>query len=110
MSLKRLLIILSIVLSILLIPFIAMFYSEEVRWDLADFLIMGVLLFTAGLALDYVIRKNSKKKVFLIVSIVLIFLLTWAELAVGILGTPFAGSQSKPLAKIKSRSIAPISQ
>ena len=92
MSLKRLLIILSIVLSILLIPFIAMFYSEEVRWDLADFLIMGVLLFTAGLALDYVIRKNSKKKVFLIVSIVLIFLLTWAELAVGIFGTPFAGS------------------
>lgn len=92
MSLKRLLIILSIVLSILLIPFIAMFYSEEVRWDLADFLIMGVLLLTTGLALDYVIRKNSKKKVFLIVSIVLIFLLTWAELAVGILGTPFAGS------------------
>ena len=92
MSLKRLLIILSIVLSILLIPFIAMFYSEEVRWDLADFLIMGVLLLTTGLALDYVIRKNSTKKVFLIVSIVLIFLLTWAELAVGIFGTPFAGS------------------
>ena len=92
MNLKRLLVILSVVLSILLIPFIAMFYSEEVRWDLADFLIMGVLLFTAGLALDYVIRKNSTKKVFLIVSIVLIFLLTWAELAVGIFGTPFAGS------------------
>ena len=92
MNLKRLLVILSVVLSILLIPFIAMFYSEEVRWDLADFLIMGVLLLTTGLALDYVIRKNSTKKVFLIVSIVLIFLLTWAELAVGIFGTPFAGS------------------
>ena len=92
MYLKRLLIILAVVLSILLIPFFAMYYSEEVRWGPADFLIMGVLLLITGLALDYVIRNNSKKKVFLIVSIVLIFLLVWAEMAVGIFGTPFAGS------------------
>lgn len=63
-------------------------------WEPGDFIVMGALLFGTGLAIDFAIRKISKRayRVFAVVSIVLVFLLIWAEFAVGIFGTMFAGS------------------
>lgn len=91
---KRLITILLAVPSLLLIPLIAMQFSDEVNWSLSDFLVMGVLLLGVGLMLEIVLRKVQKKnhRVALIALVLIAFLLIWAELAVGIFGTPFAGS------------------
>ena len=55
---------------------------------------MGALLISAGLAGDLVWRKAKKMehRIALCAAILAIFLLIWAELAVGIFGSPFAGS------------------
>lgn len=91
---KRLITILLAVPLLLLIPLIAMQFSPEVNWSLLDFLVMGVLLLGVGLMLELVLRKVQKKhsRIVLIAFILIVFLLIWAELAVGIFGTPFAGS------------------
>jgi uncharacterized membrane protein YadS len=91
---KRLITILLAVPLLLLIPLIAMQFSPEVNWSLSDFLVMGVLLLGVGLMLELVLRKVQKKnhRVALIALVLIAFLLIWAELAVGIFGTPFAGS------------------
>jgi peptidoglycan/LPS O-acetylase OafA/YrhL len=79
---------------LLLIPLIAMQFSNEVNWKLADFIIAGVLLLGTGLICEFVMRKVKKKenRIALIVVIITVLLLIWAELAVGIFGTPLAGS------------------
>ena len=80
--------------SILLIPLIAMQFSEEVRWTIGDFMVAASLLFGVGLLLDFALRqiKRSGYRVLIIVGILILFLLVWAELAVGLFGTPFAGN------------------
>jgi len=94
MNPKRLLIILGVVVLLLSIPFIAMQFTTEVDWKLLDFVIMGVLLFSTGLVLDFVLRKakSTSQRILLLAAVLIVFFLIWAELAVGILGTPFAGS------------------
>ena len=91
---KRLFSIVILVAILLLIPLIAMQFSDEVNWKLADFVIAGVLLFGTGLICEFVMRKVKKKenRIALIVVIIALLLLIWAELAVGIFGTPLAGS------------------
>lgn len=79
---------------ILLIPLIAMQFTDEVNWNPGDFVVAGVLLFGAGLAYEFFARKghSTSYKVMIGVVIAAILLLVWMELAVGIFGTPFAGS------------------
>lgn len=91
---KRLIIILAIVTILLLIPFIAMQFTNEVNWKILDFIIMGVLLFSTGLLFEFVMRKviSVKNRIIICGAILIAFFLIWAELAVGILGTPFAGT------------------
>jgi len=90
---KRLIIILLISASLLLIPLIAMQFTDEVNWTLFDFIIAGVLLMGTGLLIELVIRKikQIRYRIAIIVAIVIFFLLIWAELAVGIFGTPLSG-------------------
>ena len=94
MKAKRLIGILSIIGAILLIPLIAMQFTKEVDWQLFDFIIAAILLTGAGLLIDLAIRKikDSKNRVLITVLVILILVLVWAELGVGIFGTPFAGS------------------
>lgn len=91
---KRLIIILFTVPLLLLIPLIGMLFSSEINWSLLDFVIMGMLLLGLGFMLELVLRKVQKKKnrIVLIAIILIMFLLIWAELAVGLFGTPFEGS------------------
>ena len=81
-------------LALLLIPLIAMHYSDEVRWTLIDFVIMGVLLLVAGMWTQRVVKrvKSFPRRATYIILVILLFLLVWAELAVGIFGTPLAGN------------------
>lgn len=75
-------------LGLLLIPIIAMQFNEEMVWTFFDFVIVGILLFTSGFVYGVVTRKAGsvayKAAVALSVGIALI--LTWVNLAVGIIG------------------------
>ena len=91
---KRLIGILLTVAVLLLIPFIAMQFTNEVNWSLADFVVMGGLLLGTGLVCELVIRKVNKieHRIAICGVILVVLFLIWAELSVGIFGTPFAGS------------------
>lgn len=82
------------VLALLLIPLISMQYTNEVNWNLADFFVMGILLLGVGALFELVLRRFQKlnQRIALFAIIVLGFLIVWAELAVGIFGSAFAGS------------------
>ncbi len=91
---KRLFIILGVSLGFLLIPLIAMQFTSEVDWDSRDFLIMGTLLLFTATGVEFALRKfqANLKRLLAVGFILFIFFLIWAELAVGIFGTAFAGS------------------
>jgi hypothetical protein len=79
---------------LLLVPLIAMQFSSGVNWTLLDFVVGGALLFGAGLSCELVMRKvkATGQRIFIIAIVLAAFFLIWAELAVGLFGTPFAGS------------------
>jgi uncharacterized membrane protein len=81
-------------LFLLLIPLIGMAITDEINWSPFDFIIMGSLLISLSVGINFVSNraKNLKNRVLYIGILVLIFMLIWAELAVGIFVTPFAGS------------------
>lgn len=91
---KRLSIIVLIVSLILLIPLIAMQFTDEVKWTLFDFVVAAFLLLSSGLAIDFVIRKVKSTTYRIVLSLIIfaIVFLIWTELAVGILGTPLSGN------------------
>lgn len=68
--------------------------GQGFNWKMNDFVIMGMLLFGTGLAFEFVMRKvkTIRHGILIPAAILSILLLIWAELAVGIIGTPFAGS------------------
>ena len=80
--------------TILSIPFMAMLFKwEGWDWKLADFIVMGLLIFGTGFLFVHTARITPRKYRVLIGSAFALALLTvWAELAVGVFGTPFAGS------------------
>ena len=81
-------------LFLLLIPLIGMAITDEINWSLYDFIIMGSLLISLSIGINFVSNrtKNLKNRYLYIGILVLIFTFIWAELAAGIFGTPFAGS------------------
>lgn len=68
--------------------------GQGLNWKPLDFLIAGLLLFSTGLSVELVLRsvKSFKKRLLICAIILLVLFLVWAELAVGIFGSPFAGS------------------
>lgn len=90
---KRFIGILTAIVLLLFIPLIAMQFTDEVNWALSDFVVMGVLLIGTGLLCELVLRKVGKTswRIALCMVLLLVFFLIWAELAVGIFGTPLAG-------------------
>ncbi len=54
------------------------------NWGIADFIIMGLLIFTTGFLIEFVNKriKNKNLKLALILGILLALFLTWLELAV----------------------------
>lgn len=71
---------------ILLVPFLAMQFSNEVNWDETDFIVIGILVFGVGSIFVLVARKIRKTWHRVAIDIVLLVTLfyIWAELAVGI--------------------------
>lgn len=91
---KRLIGIVLPVALLLLIPLIAMRFTDDVNWTLFDFIVAGALLLATGLMCELVIRKVNKveHRIAICLAILAALLLIWAELAVGIFGTPLGGT------------------
>lgn len=71
---------------LLLVPLVAMQFSDDVDWKLNDFVVAGVLLMAAGFVLELIISKIRGKnhRIIAVSVLVLAFLYLWAELAVGV--------------------------
>ena len=80
-------------LLLLIIPLLAMQFTDDVNWSIFDFVVMGFLLLFFSLGIDITMKKvkNENVKILYVFLTILIFLLIWAELAVGIFGSQFAG-------------------
>ena len=90
---KRLIIIVITVAFLLLIPLIAMQFTDEVNWTLLDFVVAGALLLGTGLFCELVIRKVNKirLRIAICLAILAMLLIIWAELAVDIFETLLSG-------------------
>lgn len=79
---------------LLSVPLIAMQFTKEVNWTGSDFLIGGILLFGTAFICEMVLRtvKTLKARVILCLTVLTILMVIWAEMAVGIFGSPIAGS------------------
>lgn len=71
---------------LLLVPFVAMQFTREVQWSGADFLVFGALLALAGAVVEVAVRVSRRRAFVLgvLCGTGLLFLLVWAELAVGV--------------------------
>jgi hypothetical protein len=74
---------------ILLLPFFAMQFTDEVDWDVADFALFGAMLVGAGGTYELAVRKagNTAYRAAVGVALAAAFILVWMNLAVGIIGT-----------------------
>ena len=79
---------------ILLVPMLAMLFPTGVDWDLFDFALMGTLLMGIGVTFVFSARivRSTQHRIVLGAVLSLALLLAWVELAVGVFGSPFAGS------------------
>jgi hypothetical protein len=79
---------------VLLVPLAAMMFTDEVDWGVADFIIVSILLAGVGMAAQLIINgvKSNSRQAAIGVVLAAAMVLIWAELAVGIFGSPFAGS------------------
>jgi hypothetical protein len=80
-------------LLVLLLPLIGVIVFD-LDWNIFDFLIMGLLILFFSIAINLILNhlNSSKLRLILVLMLVILFLLIWAELAVGVFGTPFAGT------------------
>jgi len=71
---------------LLLIPLIAMQFTDEVAWDGADFAISGAMLVAACGAFELAVRTTDRPAYRAAAGLAIAagFLLLWAQLAVGV--------------------------
>lgn len=86
---KSILFIILFTIGLLLIPLIAMQFTEEVQWTPIDFLAAGILL--SGTGLTYVFLKKVSHsmiyRVALAITLLTSLVMIWANLAVGLIGS-----------------------
>lgn len=77
------------VAALLLAPLVAMQFTSEVDWDVTDFIAMGFILGSLGLALEFMVSRSGSIAYRIASGIVVLaaFLLIWANLAVGMIGS-----------------------
>lgn len=74
---------------LLLAPLVAMQFTDEVDWDVADFAFMGVLMGGIGIGVEAAVRSSSSTafRVAVGLGLLLTFLTIWLNGAVGIIGS-----------------------
>ncbi len=78
-----------VTLFVLSVPMIAMQFTIEVNWSVTDFIVMGALLFSTGLSYVLIAQYagNIVYKAAIIMALGSTFLMIWANLAVGLIGS-----------------------
>lgn len=78
---------------ILMIPLLGNLYLTNFNWNFFDFIFAFSMLFAISFGTLYLSLKlkHSKWRIPIIFIVFLILILLWTELAVGLMGTPFAG-------------------
>ena len=76
-----------ITLSLLLIPLIAMQITDEVSWQVGDFVVAGVLLVAFGYSYEILNKRlpGKRRQVLIAVSLLLLLIFIWSILAVDII-------------------------
>ena len=74
---------------ILLLPLVAMQFTDEVNWDVADFALFGALLIGVGVPYELAVRTTGDNAYRAAVGVALAaaFILVWVNGAVGIIGS-----------------------
>jgi hypothetical protein len=77
------------VAALLLAPLVAMQFTSEVDWDETDFIAMGFILGSLGLALEFMVSRSGSiaYRIASGIAVLAAFLLIWANLAVGMIGS-----------------------
>jgi hypothetical protein len=78
----------SIPVLLLLLPLIAMRFTDEVNWTASDFVFAGVLFGSVGLAFELIVRKSASLayRFGAALAVVAALLTIWANAAVGMIG------------------------
>jgi hypothetical protein len=74
--------------ALLSLPLIAMQFTSEVNWTVSDFVVMGIMLTLVGVAFELSVRA-ARSNAYVVgagIAVAAAFLMTWANLAVGIIG------------------------
>jgi hypothetical protein len=73
---------------VLLLPWLAMQFTREMAWDLADFVILGAMLVAACGTYEFATRitGNAAYRAGVVTAVATAFILIWLNLAVGIIG------------------------
>ena len=74
---------------ILMVPLVAMQFTDEVAWGPGDFIVMGAVLFGTGLSYELVAGRsgNITYRAGVGLGLATAFLLVWLNLAVGVIGS-----------------------
>lgn len=78
----------SVATLMLLLPLVAMQFSDEVNWSVADFAFAGALLMGTGITYELAVRMtgNTAYRAAVGVALAAAFILVWLSLGVGIIG------------------------
>ena len=68
--------------ALLLIPYIAMRYTDEVNWRLDDFMVMGLMLLITGIGIEVALRiiKTTWIRVAAVLGVLFGFVMVWGAL------------------------------
>ena len=77
------------VAALLLAPLVAMQFTSEVDWDETDFIAMGFIFGSLGLALEFMVSRSGSIafRAASGIAVLAAFLLVWTNLAVGMIGS-----------------------
>jgi hypothetical protein len=75
--------------ALLLLPWVAMQFTDEVKWDGADFAFAGALVAGAGLAYELAVRPGASRawRAGMAVALATAVMMVWANAAVGLIGS-----------------------
>lgn len=105
---------------LLLLPLLAMQFTDEVNWNVFDFAFAATLIFSIGIAFEFAIRKSNDVlyRAAAGVALAATFLLVWISASVGIigadgepanlmyLGVPVLGIVGAVIARLRARGMA----
>lgn len=81
-------------MSLLLVPAVAMLFSSEVVWTPYDFTIAALVILGTVVLAELILRmfQRKKQRIYLIALLFILFGVLWIEMAVGVFGSPIAGT------------------